>query len=208
MHRILAFTLFISLLPVPSASADECTCLWEGSFADVQRNADLIIAGIIRSHKGNAADVFVGETLRGENYEPSIRVWMQTKGYCRPEIDSFPVGSRWVLALKQITEVPEGGFDPGTPNQSFGRIGDYTLSSCGAYWLNFSGEAVTGNLIDGPRWAREVEMTPVLLSLIRSFVNGKASREALAEAAREDPAVVELILDTKAFIRGDMDLPQ
>lgn len=206
MPRILLSTLLIYLWQASAARSEECACLWEGSFAKVQATADLIIAGVVRSHKGNAADIFVGETLRGENYSPSLRVWMQTRDYCRPPIEDFPVGSRWVMALRQITEVPEGGFDPGTPNQSYGRVGDYVLSSCGGYWLNFSGEAVTGNLVNGPRWAREVEMTPVLLSLVRAYVNGETSREALAEASREDPAVLELLLDTKAFLRGDMDL--
>jgi hypothetical protein len=99
--------------------------------------------------------------------------------------------------------VPEDGFDPGTPNQSYGRTGDYYLSSCGGYWLSYSGEAVTGNLIDAPRWARETDMQPVLIGLIEAFVAGRADREALRAATEEDPALDNLMLDTRAFLRGD-----
>jgi hypothetical protein len=99
--------------------------------------------------------------------------------------------------------VPEDGFDPGTPNQSYGRKGDYYLSSCGGYWLSYSGEAVTGNLVDAPRWARDPEMQPVLMAAARSLRAGPGRSRGAAEASREDPALDELMLDTRAFLRGD-----
>ncbi len=184
----------------------ECECLWQGSFADVQMNADLVVSGTVSEIKGNALDFHIEDELRGEAYLDTVRVWLRTGDYCRPDIDDFPGGSRWVMALQQIDEVPEGGFDPGTPNQSYGRPGDFFLSSCGGYWLSYSGEAVTGNLIDAPRWAREVEMTPVLFSLLKAYVQGKADQDALRTASKEDPAIDELLLDTKAFLRGDTTL--
>jgi hypothetical protein len=181
----------------------ECACLWEGSFTDVQADADLVIAGRVLDSKGNAVDVRVEENLRGNAYIDTIRVWMATKDYCRPQVQDFPADSRWVMALKRITELPEDGFDPATPNQSFGRVDDYYLSSCGGYWLNFSGEAVTGNLVNAPRWARDPDMTPVLIDLLRAYLQGKTSQEALLKASREDPELFDLMLDTKAFLRGD-----
>lgn len=181
----------------------ECSCLWEGSFADVQQLSDLVVAATVVRHKGNAADILIEETLRGTVYNRDIRVWMRTADYCRPAVEEFPPGSRWIMALHKIREVPEGGFDPGTPNQSYGRVDDYYLRSCGGYWLNYSGEAVTGNLIDAPRWARDPEMTPVLMELLRAFVSGNTDRNALLQASQEDPALMDLLLDTKAFLRGD-----
>jgi len=181
----------------------ECACLWEGSFSDVQASSDLIIAARVASVKGNAVDVEIEESLRGPNYLETARIWMQTRDYCRPPVEDFPLGSRWVFALKRITELPSDGFDPSTPNQSFGRVDDYYLSSCGGYWLNYSGEAVTGNLVNAPRWAREPDMTPVLIELLRAFLRKEATSEALLEASREDPALTDLMLDTKAFLRGD-----
>ena len=147
-------------------------------------------------------DLRIEEVLRGRDYLEEIRVWMRTADYCRPPAEDFPQGSRWVMALTRIDERPEDGFDSSTPNFSYGRVGDYILSECGGYWLSYSGEAVTGNLINAPRWAREPKMTPVLMELLRAFVRGEASRDALLEASREDPALRELMLDTKSFLRG------
>ena len=194
--------LLLALLPLAPPAAAECTCLWEGSFADVHEKADLVLAAEVISRKGNSVDMRVEELLRGDPYRDTVRVWMQTRDYCRPEAELFPEASRWVLALRRIEAVPPGGFDPSTPNQSYGREGDYILSSCGGYWLAVEGEAVTGNLVNGPRWAREVEMTPVRLSLLRAFIAGNATAEALAEATKEDPELMELLLDTKSFLRG------
>ena len=192
-----------ALLLVSAAARSECACLWQGSFADVQGDTDLVVAGEVQAVKGNALDLRVVDELRGLAYLDTIRIWLHTRDYCRPSIDGFPVGSRWVMALDKIRTVPADGFDPGTPNQSYGRPGDYILSNCGAYWLNYSGEAVTGNLIDAPRWAREVAMRPVLLALLKAYVRGDADREALKQASAKDPALDELLLDTKAFLRGD-----
>lgn len=201
--RGLQAVLALLLSGLSSALHAECACLWEGSFSDVQQSADLVIAGRVLTIKGNAVDLEVEENLRGRTYLDSVRVWMETRDYCRPPAEDFPVGTRWVLALKRIQEVPSDGFNPSTPNQSFGRVDDYYLSSCGGYWLNYSGEAVTGNLVNAPRWARDPDMTPVLMDLLRAFLRSEASSDALLEASREDPALTDLMLDTKAFLRGD-----
>lgn len=198
----------LALALASTAARAECSCLWEGSFADVYDQADLVVAATVLSRKGNAVDVAVEETLRGEAFRDNLRVWMQNRDYCRPPAEDFPPDSRWVMALQRIDAVPAGGFDPSTPNFSYGRVGDYTLSSCGGYWLTRQGEAVTGNLVDAPRWAREVEMTPVLMTLLRAFVAGDTSAEALAQASREDPQRNELIYDTKAFLRGLAEDPE
>ena len=97
----------------------------------------------------------------------------------------------------------EKTFNPGTPNISYGRVGDYQLSSCSGYWLQVTGDYVTGALVQSPRWEREPKMTPVLLDLVAAFVHGKTDAEALLHASREDPALRELKLDTRAFLRGD-----
>ena len=149
-----AVVALLAGLPVADSRA-ECTCIWEGSFADVARRTDLVVEARIGSVKGNAADIAVESTLQGEAFDDTLRVWLKARDYCRPEAELFPPGSRWVLALERIDSVPEGGFDPGTPNISYGRVGDYFLSSCGGYWLSSEGGRVTGNLIDAPRWARQ-----------------------------------------------------
>ena len=84
-----------------------------------------------------------------------MRIWLKALDYCRPEAEEFPIGSQWVMALHAITQDVPGGFNPNTPNISYGRIGDFQLSNCGGYWLSQTGDRVTGNLVNAPRWERD-----------------------------------------------------
>ena len=195
----------------PDATGADCGCLWEGSFSEVAPSADLVVLGEVQSVKGNAVDLVPEQLLKGEFWLDTLRVWMQTRDYCRPPADDFPVGSRWIMALSEITEVPEGGFDPSTPNQSYGRPFDFVLSSCGGYWLRVNGGTAVGNLVPGmPRFYHQPDMSPVLVDLVAAHLKGTVSTEALTEASRERPeAVDELILDTRSFLRGQADwLPE
>ena len=188
-------------LGASSASLADCECLWEGSFSEVQAGADLVVSGTVLGGKGNSIDLGLARVLRGESHLEQVRIWLKARDYCRPETGSFPTGSQWVMALMRIDEDVPGGFNPSTPNVSYGRIGDYYLSSCGGYWLSQAEDWVSGNLVDAPRWVREPKMTPVLLDLVADYVGGKVPVEALLEASREDPALRELRLDTRAFLR-------
>lgn len=196
----------IALLLVAGQAQAECECLWRGSFTDVQGETSLVLSGTVIAARGNSIDLSVDRSLRGEPHRDDIRVWLKTADYCRPEPELFPIGSQWVMALERIEEVIPGGFNPGTPNISYGRVGDYTLSSCGGYWLSQHGQHVTGNLVKAPRWERDPQMTPVLLDLVASYVAGEVGAEALLEASREDPGLGELMLDTRAFLRGDEEI--
>lgn len=196
----LAVALLLALPPGASAQ-DGCECLWRGSFVDVQAGTDLVASATVVGSKGNSIDIQVTQVLRGEPPAAPVRVWLHTANYCRPPVSDFPVDSQWVFALHRIDQSVPGGFNPSTPNISYGRIGDYELSSCGGYWLRQTGNQVTGNLVDAPRWARDPDMNPVLLDLVAAFVNGDIGPERLLAASREDPALKELILDTRAFLR-------
>ena len=201
MLRLLPWLLLLAC----TNSQAECECLWQGSFSEVQSGTSLVISGTVIASKGNAVDLSIDRLLRGSEHLEDIRVWMKTGDYCRPEPELFAIGSQWVMALQEITNDVPGGFNPHTPNYSYGRIGDYYLSSCGGYWLSQSDEMVTGNLVNAPRWEREPKMTPVTLDLVAAYVKGEADAHALLEASREDPALRELMLDTRAFLRGDED---
>lgn len=186
---------------VQAAPEEECSCLWQGSFAEVQAQTDLVAAVTVLGGKGNSLDVTVDQILRGREFNEKVRLWLKARDYCRPDAEEFPVGTRWVMALYRIDETVPGGFNPDTPNISYGRIGDYRLSSCGGYWLQFHEDRVTGNLVNAPRWEREPKMTPVLLDLLAAYIRGDVDSEALLEAGREDPALRELMLDTREFLR-------
>lgn len=188
----------------PDATGADCGCLWQGSFSEVAATTDLVVLGEVQRIKGNAVDLKPERVLHGEFWLDSMRVWMRTRDYCRPSAEAFPEGSRWIMALAQIREIPEDGFDPSTPNQSYGRLYDYALSSCGGYWLQVNGNTAVGNLVPGmPRFYHQPEMSPVLVDLIAGYLNDTVSEAALVEASRERPDEVnELILDTRSFLRG------
>jgi len=209
MTRVLLAGIISSANPLlgtaqPDALGADCGCLWQGSFSEVAPDADLVILGEVQRIKGNAVDLFPERVLNGALWLDTLRVWMQARDYCRPPATAFPPGSRWVMALSQIQEVPEDGFDPFTPNESFGRRDDYVLSSCGGYWLQVNGNTATGNLIPGmPRFYHQPDMSPVLVELIAGYLAGTVSPEALSEASRKRPEEVDtLILDTRSFLRG------
>jgi len=200
--RFLLSLCFVLTLLSPPGYA-QCDCLWQGSFSDVQADTDLVVSGTVVATKGNSVDLAITRNLRSEGGPEEIRVWMKSKNYCRPEAELFPVGTQWVMALHTITEEIPGGFDPNTPNISYGRIGDYSLSICGGYWLRQNQNLVMGNLVDAPRWEREPQMTPVLLDLVVDFVQGKLNQDSLLQASKEDPALRELMLDTRSFLRNN-----
>ena len=200
MYRIICLGIVMLLAKHPVYA--DCECLWRGSFADVQAETDLVISATVVASKGNSIDLAIARHLRGEEPDETIRVWLKTADYCRPPVEQFPVGSQWVMALHRVTDKPPGGFNPSTPNVSYGRVGDYSLSTCGGYWLQQTENRVTGNLIDAPRWAREPPMTPVLLDIIEGFVTGNLDRDTLLQASRRDPKVRELMLETRSFLRN------
>lgn len=195
--------LFILITLAHQTVHAECECLWRGSFSDVQSGTDLVVSGTVIASKGNSIDLEVTRLLRGKPQPGAIRIWLKTADYCRPEVELFPVGSQWVMALDEITEDVPGGFNPATPNLSYGRLGDYSLSSCGGYWLSEGDGWVTGNLVNAPRWEREPAMTPVLLDLVANYVQGRLGPEVLLKASQEDPALRELMLNTRSFLRNE-----
>ena len=181
----------------------DCTCLWQGSFTDVADSADLIALGSVERVRGNAADFAVEQIYRGQDWHRELRVWLQVDNYCRPAAADFPEGSRWVVALKRIESLPEDGFNPSTPNISFGRVGDWTLSACGGYYLRASDNTFRGNLLpEMARWDQTPKMNPVSLDLLEGWLAGDLGTDALRRASEENPAARALMLDTKSFLRG------
>ena len=182
-------------------AAAECSCLWGGPFAKVQADTDLVVSAEVETMIGNSIDLEVRELLRGTEYRERIRVWLDKDDLCRAEVGTFPLNSTWVMALHRIDEVPDGGFDPATPNESYGRVGDYSLSRCGGFWLQQAENLVSGNLVKGARWDMEPKMSPVLIDLVAGFVRGEIDADTLKEASEVDPELQQLILDTRLFLR-------
>jgi hypothetical protein len=193
--------LWVFLMGFASAARAECECIWQGPFTSVQQHTDLVVAARVVASSGNSIDLEIGQTWRGKTYQSQIRVWLNSGELCRPEVDQFPLQSSWVMALDRIDEQVPGGFNPSTPNISFGRIGDYSLSSCGGYWLSLHEDVVTGNLAGGTRWEHNPKMSPVLSELVADFVAGEIDADTLKEASKVDPEVQRLQLETRSFLR-------
>jgi hypothetical protein len=219
--RSLASLLAAALSAATAAQTppEDCACLWQGSFSEVVQTTDLVVAGEVSGRKGNAIDLSVQQSLHGPAWHESIRIWMKAASYCRPPVEQFSIGSRWVLALHKIDVVPENGFNPSTPSISYGRVGDYRLSNCGGYWLRVNGNLVEGNLLpEMPRWDYQPPMRGVPLPLLSRYIHERvhstkdetegqansdsATLDAMRQASQEDPALRELMLDTRQFLRG------
>ena len=198
---MLRVALLLTALLVSPGLAAECDCLWQGPFTEVQAQTELVIAGRVAAASGNSIDVDITRTLRGEVFRDRIRVWLDTGDLCRAKPGQFPLESTWVMALDYIEELPPGGFNPHTPNVSYGRVGDYSLSRCGGYWLKQSENLVSGNLTGGPRWEMNPKMSPILLDLVAGYVDGSIDADTLEEAGRVDPELQELIINTRVFLR-------
>ncbi len=200
MLRALLCTLLI--LAGNSARA-ECECLWQGSFSAVQASTDLVVSGTVIRGKGNSIDLSVDRLLRGQTHlETSYLV--ENRRLLPPEPGLFPIGSQWLMALHRIEQDVPGGFNPHTRSQLW-PVGDYSLSSCGGYWLAQSDDWVTGNLVNAPRWVHDPQMTPVLIDLVADYIDGKIDARVLLQASEEDPALRELMLDTREFLRGNIE---
>jgi hypothetical protein len=205
MWRVAA--LLTALLASPFATA-ECDCLWQGPFTEVQGDTDLVISGQVVHISGNSIDLDISRILRGQVHLERIRVWLDTGELCRAETGNFPIDSTWVMALDRIEEIPAGGFNPHTPNISYGRVGDYSLSRCGGFWLKQLENLVSGNLSGGPRWEMSPKMSPVLLDLVAGYVSGSIDAKTLEQAGRVDPELQELIINTRLFLRQQGESPE
>ena len=196
--------LFIAVvMAVLSPLSSACECLWQGSFSEVAPTADLVVLGTVGRVKGNAIDIDVDVTLTGPDWATAPRVWLKTGDYCRPDVAEFTQGQRFIFALRRLTAVPADGFNPSTPNLSYGRVGDYALSNCGGYWLKVEGLRASGNLVPGmPRYAQSPKMTPVLIGHVTAYLKGWASLDSLIDAAKKDPELEALKKDSRSFLRG------
>lgn len=183
-----------------------CQCLWQGSFSKAYIEADAVVVAEILTGKGNSLDIKVEEILadtdkRVPAYLDSIRIWGDNGQLCRPNADDFVPGTRWVMALNQISEVPENGFDPATPNISFGRENDFYLSQCGSFWLRVQGSVVTGNLVSDRRWSwKDENSQPVSLTILKRFIAGEISAEVLENSARQPDQLKQLMKQTRQFL--------
>ena len=135
-NRIAVLFLFIMLALTMPLSAGACSCVWKGPFLTAAQDAPLVVIGkILRHHPGKAPtmDVLVLETLKGGILDTGMTIQMGDGMHCRPTIDAFPVGTKWILAINGQGAKPGNG---------------WAISHCGEYWLKVEDDLVIGS-IDG-----------------------------------------------------------
>lgn len=117
-------------------STKSCSCVWNGPFLTASKDAPLVVIGkIIRHHPGKSPtmDVLVLETLKGGILDSGMVIQMGDGMYCRPTLDVFPPGTKWILAINGQGAKPGAGL---------------AISHCGEYWLRVEEDYVVGS-IDG-----------------------------------------------------------
>jgi hypothetical protein len=143
------FIVFLFLM-IPS-HAGGCSCVWKGPFLTASKDAPLVVMGkILRHHPGNSPtmDVLVLETLKGGILDSGMVVQMGDGMHCRPTLDVFPPGTKWILAVNGHGAKPGAGL---------------AISHCGEYWLRVENDYVEGS-IDG-------EMKQIKRMPLRKFKN-------------------------------------
>jgi len=127
-------------------SAGACSCAWHGPFLAAAKDAPLIIQGKITRHDTGYSPVMavhVSEVLKGALLDSGMLIQMGDGMLCRPTLESFPLGSEWILALNGSGSKPGEG---------------WALSHCGEYWLRVENGEVIGS-IDGTQ--SEVKRMPL-----------------------------------------------
>jgi hypothetical protein len=152
-----AFVLAVACGAAPTAHA--CMCVpWPlgathaASFLTVARDAELVVVAEVVRHVGKrhtkrkiheAMRVTVLEVLQGTAERTTLTVRGDNGVLCRPYVSRFPPGTKWVLALSPAHE----------------KRGDYSISSCGEYWLPLADDVVRGHIHPDPlQRSPEVEM--------------------------------------------------
>lgn len=123
-----------------------CSCVWEGAFMNVVHKAPLVVRAKILRHNipmdaksfdpqasTPSMDALALEVLKGAMLDSGLRIQLGDGMHCRPNVETFPVGSEWILAINGA------GAKPGT---------GLAISHCGEYWLKVENNQVIGS-IDG-----------------------------------------------------------
>ncbi len=177
------FLLIMFALKVP-LSAGACSCVWKGPFLIAAQGAPLVIVGKILHHhpgKSPTMDVLVLETLKGGILDSGMTIQMGDGMHCRPMINAFPVGTKWILAIN---------------GQGAKQGKGWAISHCGEYWLKVEGDYVVGS-VDGNM--KQIKKIP-LQELKKDFYIRNSANNFLEELSREnsfvDHSVIALSLSS------------
>jgi len=175
--RVLALALTVALSVASPTLALACSCIWAGPFTRVAPTQPVIVLAEVLAHERHAMDVKVVEVLKGAEPRATIRIWGDNGALCRPYVSGFSVGTTWLLAIRALPERAAAD-PPGRSSAGFhSPPGDahYTISGCGAFWLEARGSRAIGH-VAAARHEAPAEWTPLadLLTWLRDGGRGSA----------------------------------
>jgi hypothetical protein len=159
-HKLLLFSILSITFVISSyGSAKACSCAIHPPFFKIVHSVDFIAIievdeylkyynsstwEYISREEVDESDKWVfpvsiiasvNTSLFGEVERNKVLIWGDNGAMCRPYIESFRPGSKWVIALKK------GEIDWGHPTET---ENDYYLDSCGEYYLEIIDGKVNG----------------------------------------------------------------
>jgi hypothetical protein len=143
--RKMIILVFASLvLTFVGGQALACDCAWQGPFVKLGKVGTVIHAEVLSYHGKTkfdthlSMDVRVISTFRSDRQLPqTIRLWGDNGALCRPYVDRFPIGTRWILALGESRRQTEAN--------------GFAISICGEFWLSEEKGRVTGYITKSQR---------------------------------------------------------
>lgn len=184
MNKIAAYALAIASFTTALLSttftprAIACSCFLDKPFAEVAREADLVVLGRVVNHGypgvyTNDMNLQVLEVLSGSEERSVIRIWGDNGMQCRPYTSRFEDGMIYVMALNETVYMDGLIFEEDQVARALEQPPDYEISVCGAYWLEVQGNTAIGDVFDNDS-DRGLEEEPgepdrVSLDRIRQF---------------------------------------
>jgi len=166
-----------------SSSSLACSCYGPQTFCGVLHPPypnpewwipDAVVLGVKLGDIAHGMDVKVVTVFSGSVQEnDTLRVWGDTGLNCRVYAETWAAGDTVVWAL-QWTDFAGGSME---------QEGDYLISVCGTYWLEYANGIVSGALLE------EGVIESVPIDQFVAFVAGCLTT-TVAEGAGEDPLIV------------------
>lgn len=117
-----------------------CDCDYQGTFLRVAPETDFIalvkvtkyltFSDIYNKPTPMSMEVEIIEVYKGKEARKKIIVWGDNGILCRPYLSLFDPGKYYVIAFNKGSDGSKGHVHKNE------KITDYSISICGAYWLN------------------------------------------------------------------------
>jgi hypothetical protein len=143
MSRFIFLPFICMFLSNPEPQSPSCSCGYNGAFLTVATGSAFVAYVKVIKHLSfkdiygektpMSMEVEIIEIYKGEEIRKTVIVWGDPGNLCRPYLSYFKEGAYYLIAFS-----PAGRGSNEKPT-------DYTISICGAYWLNVDAEKKTAS---------------------------------------------------------------